>query len=360
MVRIELHDASKLYGDVVGLHPINLAIEAGELLAIVGPSGSGKTTLVRLIAGLEKPTEGEVRFGGQVVNNVDPADRGVGLVVSQGALYEHMTSEGNVRFPLTMQGVGEPERTERVDDTAKRFGVRRLLPRRPRTLSAGERQLVATGRAAVRTANVLLFDEALAGIDPHLRTRVRAEIGKLHDGTNTIVYATNEQEEAMALADRLVVLDQGRLQQVGLPLDVYRTPANAFVAGFLGSPGMNVMPAEVLNGGRLAFGEQNIAVPHNPGPGPVLVGIRPEHARLSRPGDPFDHCFQARVIAVEELGSERVAHVAFGAPDAGAVDFAVKVSGDRPLVVGDRVELSVDPGDVVFFDRTSGARLNLR
>lgn len=358
MPTIHLQQASGVYRDgVTGLHPTDLTIHPGELVAIVGPSGSGKTTLIRLIAGLDRPATGTVRFDDRVMNDVPASQRGVGMVVSQGALYENLTSEGNIRFPLKVTGIGEPEQTERTEAEAGRFGIRRLLPRRPRTLSAGERQLVATGRATIREIPILLFDEALAGVDPHLRHLMRTEFRKLHDGSRTLIYATNEQEEAMALADRLVVLERGVVQQVGAPLEVYQHPANVFVAGFLGAPGMNIVAAEAVDG-RLRIGTDEITgAPPPPASGRFLAGIRPEDVHLAAPGDPYDRCLHARVIGIEQLGSSRVAHVAFGTPDSGALDFAVRVTESRPLAVGEQVELRLTVDKIAYFDRTSGLRL---
>jgi ABC-type sugar transport system ATPase subunit len=279
------------------------------------------------------------------------------MVVTQGALYDHMSSEDNIRFPLRVTGIGEPEQTERTEAEAERFRIRRLLRRRPRALSAGERQLVATGRATVRDASLLLFDEALAGVDPHVRHRIRDEFRRLHDGTHTIIYATNEQEEAMALGDRLLVLDQGVVQQTGPPLELYNHPINTFVAEFLGSPGMNIVRAEAT-GRRLRLGTDEIvgAAPP-PKDGSILVGIRPENVHLAQPGDPFEQCLHARVTAVEVLGSLRIAHTAFGMPDSGALDFAVRVPDSRPVFAGDAVELLVNVERITYFDPESGLRL---
>jgi ABC-type sugar transport system ATPase subunit len=358
MPRIQLDQVSGRYRDGhMGLHPTDLVIESGELVAVVGPSGSGKTTLIRLIAGLDRPATGTVRFDDIDMNDVSATKRDVAMVVTQGALYEHMTSGDNIRFPLKVTGIGEPEQTERTESEARRFGIRRLLGRRPGALSAGERQLVATGRATVRDAPVLLFDEALAGVDPHLRHQIRDEFRRLHDGTHTIVYATNEQEEAMALADRLVVLDQGIVQQVGPPLTLYNEPINVFVAQFLGAPAMNLVPGEVVEG-RLHLGNDEIAgAPPPPRPGPVLVGIRPEDVHLARPGDPFERCLHARVTAMEMLGSVRIAHAAFGTPDSGAVDFTVRITDSRPVFAGDAVELVLTVDRISYFDPASGLRL---
>ncbi|NNC92047.1 MAG: ABC transporter ATP-binding protein [Acidimicrobiia bacterium] len=357
MPRIQLDQVSGRYRDGhVGLQPTDLDIASGELVAIVGPSGSGKTTLIRLIAGLDKPATGSLLFDGIAMNDVSPVKRDVAMVVTQGALYEHMSSGDNIRFPLKVTGIGEPEQTERTETEATRFGIRRLLGRRPRALSAGERQLVATGRATVREASVLLFDEALAGVDPHLRHQIRDEFRRLHDGTHTIVYATNEQEEAMALADRLVVLDQGIVQQVGAPLALYNEPINVFVARFLGAPAMNIIPGDAREG-RLRLGTDEIAgAPPPPQSGPILVGIRPEDVHLARPGDPFERCLHARITAVEVLGSVRIAHAAFGTPDSGALDFAVRVTDSRPIFAGDSVELVLTVDRISYFDPESGLR----
>jgi sn-glycerol 3-phosphate transport system ATP-binding protein len=358
MPTIVLQDVSGVYRDgTTGLHPTTLEIPAGELVVIVGPSGSGKSTLVRLIAGLERPATGRITFDDEVMNEVPSSSRGVGLVVTQGALYEHMTSEDNLRFPLKVTGVDEPEQTERTRAEAGRFGIRRLLDRKPRTLSAGERQLVATGRATVRDTSVLLFDEALAGIDPHLREQVRKEFRRLHDGSHTIVYATNEQEEAMRLADRLIVLDRGHVQQVGPPLEVYQRPATTFVGEFIGHPGMNILPADGTPAGRLRIGEDELDCPTPLPSVPFLLGIRPEHVALARPGHPFRQTLHARVTAIENLGSDRICHVAFGTPESGAVDFRVRLTEGRPLASGDRVELAVGLDKVSFFERASGVRI---
>ena len=358
MPQVQLDQVSGRYRDGrVGLQPTDLVIESGEFVAVVGPSGSGKTTLIRLLAGLTQPDTGTIRFDGEDLNDVSPSKRDVAMVVTQGALYEHRSSGENIRFPLKVTGIGEPEQTERTEAEAERFHIRRLLGRRPRALSAGERQLVATGRATVRDAGVLLFDEALAGVDPHLRHRIRDEFRRLHDGTHTIVYATNEQEEAMALADRVVVLDQGVLHQVGAPLDLYARPVNVFVATFLGAPGMNVVPGRVA-GGSLRLGTVVIAGAAPPTQtGEILVGIRPEDVRLARPCDSFELCLHGRVTAVEMLGSVRIAHVAFGTPDSGALDFAVRVTDSRPVFAGDAVELLLTVDRISYFDPLSGMRL---
>ncbi len=357
MTAIRLRGVSHVYDEGVGLHPVDLDIESGELVTVVGPSGAGKSTLIRLIAGLEKPTAGTIYFDDEDVGDVSPSARRVGLVVSQGALYDNLTAEGNFRFPLMATGVKEPEASERVETTAGRFGIRRLLGRRPATLSSGERQLVAAGRATIRDSAVLLLDEAVAGVDLQRRQHVRNHIRKLRDGSLTIVYATNDQEEAMLLGDRMMVLDAGMVQQVGPPLDVYARPANLFVGRFIGSPGMNLVPARVGDGGTLQIGDDELAIPAPPAATHVLVGIRPERVRPASPGTPFNQCLHARVTSVEHRGSDQLAHVAFGSPTSGAVDFLVRVDGDRPIFAGDQVELAVDLDMLSYFDPDSGTRL---
>lgn len=358
MAAITFKDVSGVYGDgTVGLHPTSLRVEAGELAAIVGPSGSGKSTLVRLIAGLDRPATGTIAFDDEIVNDVPASRRGIGLVVTQGALYDQMTSEENIGFPLKVTGVGEPARSERARAEAGRFKLTRVLGRKPRTLSAGERQLVATGRATVRDTAILLLDEALAGVDPHLRDEVRTELRKLHDGARTIIYATNEQSEAMRLADRLIVLREGRVQQVGRPMAVYRKPANTFVAEFLGEPGMNVVPAERTADGKLRLGVDEVAYPSALPTVPFLFGIRPEDVSLAAPGHPFDQTLHAGVTFVEQLGSARLIHLAFGTPDSGAVDFVARLTAGRPLAAGDRVELALAFERAALFDRATGERL---
>ena len=359
MTAIQMTGVSKVYpGEIIALHPTDLGIGSGELVTVVGPSGSGKSTLIRLIAGLETPTNGTITFDGDIVNDIGPPGRRVGLVVTQGALYDNMTAEGNFRFPLMATGIKEPEASERVASTAGRFGIRRLLDRRTRSLSAGERQLVAAGRATVRDSNVLLLDEAVAGVDLHRRRQVRDQIRNLHDGSLTIVYATNEQDEAMTLGNRIVVLDDGAVQQVGGPIDVYTNPVNTFVAQFLGSPGMNVVPALVTGPNTVRIGDDELEVgATTPQATEVMVGIRPERVRPAAPGRPFNRCLHARATRVEQLGSARLAHVAFGTPESGAVDFIVRVEGDRPLFAGDQVELEVDIEAIAYFDRETGVRL---
>ncbi len=357
MPTIEFRGVSRLYPGGDGLGPTDLLIPTDEFVAIVGPSGSGKSTLLRLIAGLETPDTGEILFDGQVVSALPVHARGVGMVVSTGALYDSMTAAGNIGFPLQVAGVEEQERAERVESTASRFSVRRLLDRKPRELSVGERQLVATGRATIRDTDVVLFDEALTGIDPHRRERVKSHLRNLHQEGHSVLFATNSQNEAMAMATLLVILDRGTVQQVAEPLEAYRHPANAFVAGFLGSPGMNIVAANIPERGRLQLGADTLDVPTASHLGDVLVGIRPEHVTIATPSAPFNRCLHARTINVEELGGERIIHVAFGSTDSGSIDFGLRSHDDRVPHPGEDLELAIDVGHMVFFDPETGQRL---
>ncbi len=357
MPSIELRGVSKVYGEGDGLQPTDLFIEADEFVAVVGPSGSGKSTLIRLIAGLERPDRGDILFDGSVVNEIPTHARGIGMVVATGALYSSLTAEANIGFPLQVADVKAAERKERIRKTASRFNVRSILGRKPRQLSVGERQLVATGRATIRDTSIVLFDEALSGIDPHRRQDVKNQLRNLHRDRHTVLFATNSQDEAMSMSTMLIVLNQGRVQQVATPLDAYRQPANAFVASFLGNPGMNLLPGSIVAPGRLALGDDELEMPAPGRVGPVLVGIRPEHVRLAEPSTPFSRCLHARAMHIERLGADSIIHVAFGSADSGSVDFAVRSRHPRVPRVGEDVELAVDVDHVTLFETTTGDRI---
>ena len=349
---IQLRRLSKIYQGAEGLHPLDLTIPSGEFTAIVGPSGSGKSTLLRLVAGLERPDDGDVFFDDTRVTQLESHARGVGLVVSTGALYGSMDAGENIEFPLVLRQDDDESRAAKVKETASRFSLSRILDRKPRQLSVGQRQLVATGRATVRDTDIVLFDEALGGIDPHKRDYVKNQLRNLHSEGHTVLFATNVQEEAMAMATMLVVLRAGRVEQTGAPLDVYRNPANAFVAEFIG--GANLVNAEAA-GRDLRIGDDTMELDGALGEREVLVGIRPEDVKLAKPGTPFRRCLHARVTHVEDLGDHATVHVSFGSPGSGALDF---VFGHRSRPVpkpGEDVELEV--GELLFFDPDTGHRL---
>lgn len=362
MASVEFRGVSLRKGDRLLLDGIDLRISPGELFAVIGPSGSGKTSLVRLIAGLERPTTGTVSVGGRRVDSRVPARNRVGMVFESDALYEHLDVAHNLMFPSEMQGAMAATARDRAASEARRVGLRRLWRRRPDTLSAGERGLVATGRALAREPlSVLLLDEPLATADTRLRNRFRAELRRLHDDTDlTTVLATNDQAEALALADRVAVLDAGRIHQIADPSTLVDRPVDIMVAGFVGSPGMNLVPVTVEGGGGeawLAIGADRWRVPAPLDPGLVgrrlLWGVRAHEWRIAHGDDPFEACLHVTVALVERLGATSLVHVGLGG--AAAPAFVVAVDGDVHRSPGDRLEVAVTPRRIRLFDPASGS-----
>jgi ABC-type sugar transport system ATPase subunit len=336
-----------------------LSVADGELLAVVGPSGCGKSTLLRLLAGLETPTRGTIRLDGEPVDERSPRERNVAMVFQDYALYPHRTVRGNLAFPLEMRRAPRDEIRRRVEAVAELLGIAPLLERRPAELSGGERQRVAMGRALVREPSVFLLDEPLSNLDAKLRVHVRAEIAELQRRTGTtMLYVTHDQVEALTLGERVAVLHQGRLQQVASPRELYARPANLFVAGFIGSPPMNLLATRLGTGagGRavLELAGRSLALPDALAPaaraaGALTLGVRPEAIRVVRAA--AEAGLRARVLHLEFLGHEILAHLALGA-DAG--------DGTGPRVVarlldgvapgrGEAVDLAVDPADLHLF-----------
>ena len=299
MAKINLNSVRKSYGDAHVLHCIDVDIADGEFIVLVGPSGCGKSTLLRMIAGLETISGGEVCIGDRVVNDLEPKDRDIAMVFQNYALYPHMTVATNMGFSLEHRRTSKAEITERVNWAADILGLRNLLDRYPRQLSGGQRQRVAMGRAIVRNPQVFLFDEPLSNLDAKLRVVMRGEIKGLHHRLGvTTVYVTHDQIEAMTMADRIVVMNAGVVEQVGGPLDLYDRPANVFVASFIGSPAMNIIPGTIEATGFVANGATFPLPPGINAEGPAKYGIRPEHLSLSDSGIP------AVVNLVEPMGSE--------------------------------------------------------
>ena len=356
MARVVLEHVAKTFPDGTrALVDCSLDIADGELLVVVGPSGCGKSTLLRLVAGLEELTSGTLRIADRVANDLRPQERNVAMVFQDYALYPHLTARGNLDFPLRMRGLARAERRTRVERVAGLLHIEALLDRLPRHLSGGQRQRVAMGRALVREPAVFLLDEPLSNLDAKLRVQVRAEIKELQERAGTtMIYVTHDQVEAMTLGDRVAVLRDGRLQQVAAPGELYDRPANAFVAGFIGNPPMNLVPARVLRpeGERLtlAVGEQTLAVsrrrlPEEPAPGTtVTAGVRPEALGRARDGDAGLH---VTVEHVEQLGHETLTHVRLrGADDVRLVArLPGRMSGDK----GEELRLAPDPERVYVF-----------
>ena len=289
MASIELKNVTKAYGKVVTLKNINLRIEDGELAVFVGPSGCGKSTMLRMIAGLEEITEGELLIDNEVVNDVTPADRGVAMVFQSYALYPHMTVEENMAYSLKIHKVPKDEIAREVHEVAKALQIEHLLDIKPKQLSGGQRQRVAIGRAIVRKPKVFTFDEPLSNLDAELRVEMRLHIARMHhDMKTTMVYVTHDQVEAMTLADKIVVMNFGKVEQVGAPMDLYYNPCNKFVAGFIGSPKMNFIPTEITKVGTdsvcVRLDEQDVEVPALTSGvkvgDKVTVGIRPEYISI--------------------------------------------------------------------------------
>jgi multiple sugar transport system ATP-binding protein len=354
MASVTLEKVRKDYGAVRVLHAVDLSIGDGEFVVLVGPSGCGKSTLLRMIAGLEEVSGGEIHIGERLVNDVAPKDRDIAMVFQSYALYPHMDVARNMGFSLMLRKEEKPAIEARVDGAAKRLGLDTYLQRLPRQLSGGQRQRVAMGRAIVRDPKVFLFDEPLSNLDAKLRVHMRAEIKALHQQLKTTsVYVTHDQIEAMTMADRIVVMHDGFVQQVGAPLDLYDRPANVFVAGFIGSPGMNFLPATVkMDGGPvavLADGQQLKLVdglPLKDGTA-VTVGLRPEHIRLAGEG-----ALVGEVVVVEPLGLSTQFYVKLANQQ--ICVFAMGRAGVQP---GETVRLAADPASLHLFDPASGERI---
>ncbi|MDO1584898.1 ABC transporter ATP-binding protein [Rhizobium oryzicola] len=357
MASVELKDVRKAYGALEVIHGVSLSIADGEFIALVGPSGCGKSTLLRMIAGLEDISHGEVVIGGNVVNALTPRERNIAMVFQSYALYPHMTVAENMGFNLKLSGVAKADIEKRVAEAARMLALGDLLDRKPSQLSGGQRQRVAMGRAIVRDPAVFLFDEPLSNLDAKLRVAMRTEIKTLHQKVGTTsVYVTHDQIEAMTLADRIVVLNGGNIEQVGTPLDLYRTPANLFVAGFIGSPAMNFLDADVdaENGqpaARLADGtivRLDLARQVKRGQA-VKLGIRPEHFVA---GDTGDTVVGGQTLVVEPTGAQT--HVVFtlaGEPVTAVVDGAFPARHGMPF------QAAVAAQQVHVFDRGTGLSL---
>ena len=360
MPRVTLTKVSKAYSKTRrAVNGVDLGIEDGELLVLVGPSGCGKSTVLRMIAGLEEITEGTIAIGERVVNDVAPRDRDIAMVFQSYALYPHMTVLDNLAFGLRRRKVAAPEIDRRVREAAGILGLDRYLGSLPRELSGGERQRVALGRAMVREPSVFLFDEPLSNLDAQLRVQMRAEIKRLHRRVKaTMIYVTHDQVEAMTLGDRIAVLKSGELQQVADPLTLYREPANVFVAGFIGSPPINLLRAAV-DGGALAFGEHRVAAADGvaakvQGRSAAILGVRPEDwAIVGGPGGPAGGLtLPATVEVCEPLGNETLVY--WHTP-AGQV--LSRMPGTRVPKAGEKATLTAPFAAVHAFDATSEKRI---
>src|SRR5258706_2027193 len=344
MAKVLLKDLNKSYdGGVRAVKNVNLEINDHEFVVLVGPSGCGKTTTLRMVAGLEDITSGEISIDGKVVNNLPPMDRDIAMVFQNYALYPHMSVYQNMAFGLRMRKFEKPEIDRRVKQAAEVLGIEPLLERRPRQLSGGQRQRVALGRAIVRNPRVFLFDEPLSNLDAALRVQMRVELKRLHERLETTaIYVTHDQVEAMTLGDRVVVMKDGVVQQVGAPLELYDRPANRFVAGFIGSPAVNFISVSLEWTQNALWAEapgMRIRVPparqqalRQYSGQRIVLGVRPEALRVANGADPADYVFDSSVDGVEPLGNEMLLNFRIGAAQMVArVDPAVRVQGHANL-----------------------------
>jgi multiple sugar transport system ATP-binding protein len=381
MAELQLEDVTRVHPDgSFAVAHLTLHVRDGELLALVGPSGSGKSSTLRLIAGLEPVTEGTITIGGRVVNRLAPHERNVAMVFEGDSLYPHLTAGRNLRFGLEMGRVPKSEIDLRVQAESRVLGVARLLDRLPRTLSAGQRQRVAVGRATVRVPDLFLLDEPLTHLDAARRDQLRQELSTLQRGMGiTTVYVTHDQGQAMAIGDRIAVLRRGRLEQVDTPRALYRRPSNTFVASFFGSPGMSLLPATIERDGEAAWvgvGGQRLRFPGEPAGAlrrfvgrPVVLGVRPEHVSVAR-GAPRSARLRLVAARVEHLGPELLLTCAVDAPaviveDAGAEPLPMsegaalyaRFPAHSAVRHGDVVDVDIDVSELAYFDPATGAAL---
>ena len=352
MAEVVLNRVVKRYGEIEVIHGVDLNIGDGEFCVFVGPSGCGKSTLLRMVAGLEETTEGSMKIGTRDVTRMDPAERGVAMVFQTYALYPHMTVAENMGFGLKMTGHPKEEVAAKVKEASRILKLDDYLARKPKALSGGQRQRVAIGRAIVRGPEVFLFDEPLSNLDAELRVEVRVEIARLHREIGaTMIYVTHDQVEAMTLADKIVVLRAGRIEQVGKPLDLYRDPDNKFVAGFIGSPAMNFVAGVVESGGGVGAPGLGRSVPVTarlPASGTeVTLGIRPQHLEVDLAGATH------RVEITEALGGVSFLHLTASSGE----KLVIEAKGETVVPRGTPVGIRLDPAAVLAFDATTGLRL---
>ena len=351
MAGVSFKKVSKRWGDAVGVHALDLEVVDQEFLVLLGPSGCGKTTTMRMVAGLEEPTEGEIWIGDDIVNDMAPRERDVAMVFQNYGLYPHMSVRENIGYPLKVRGVKKDEAKRMVDAAAAKVELGPYLDRRPGHLSGGQRQRVALARSLVRTPRVFLMDEPLSNLDAKLRVTMRAELKHLHHELRiTTIYVTHDQMEAMTLATRIAVMNKGVIQQLGPPEVIYNDPANLFVAGFIGSPSMNLLPGEIT-GGAFRSGELACMLPGGGTRTGVVLGIRPEDVRVVKPGAGL---FDATVYSFELTGESVLVTVTVSGKQ-----FSARADRHFRCGIGDRAGLAFDPARSYLFDTATEARIRL-
>jgi sn-glycerol 3-phosphate transport system ATP-binding protein len=347
---LELKNVTKIYPNgTKAVHETSLSIEEGEFMVFVGPSGCGKSTLLRMVAGLEDITEGEITLDGNLINETDPSERDIAMVFQNYALYPHMNVYNNLAYGLKNRGIDKKDIEQKVNDAAKLLQISDYLERKPSMLSGGQRQRVAMGRAIVRNPKIFLFDEPLSNLDAKLRIQMRLEIKKLQQKVGvTSIFVTHDQTEAMTLADKLAVINNGIIEQLATPIEIYNNPKSLFVAGFIGSPQMNFMEGELKNNTLSAEGFEikNIKSDYN---GDVILGIRPEHLSQSDNG-----LINLSVDMVEQLGSDNLVYGQLKDKK----DFCYRCAGNLTIKKGSNLSLNIDDGNYFIFDKSSGKRVN--
>ncbi|MDL0131896.1 ABC transporter ATP-binding protein [Halobacterium salinarum] len=358
MVRVSYDNITKRYGNEIGIEDVNITVEDGEFAVLLGPSGCGKTTTLRCLAGLTEPTSGSIFLDGRTITDTHPKNRDIAMVFQALALYPHMNVAQNIAYPLKVAGVDKQTRRERAAEVAETLDISELLERETDELSGGQRQRVAIGRAIVRRPSVFLMDEPLASLDAKLKVEMRNEIKKLQrDLGITTLYVTHDQEEAMTLGDKLIVMHDSEVQQVGSPHEVYHDPANQFVAGFIGSPSMNFLRVRRADHSTVAFdGPQSgsfayDAVPDSVDDEPFVLGVRPQYFDVSQ--SPADGAFEATVTVTEPMGDEQLLTVTVGEDR----ELSVRVPIHVDVTRGETVWLAVDADRTYVFDPETGARL---
>lgn len=356
---VRLEGVSKVFGSVTAVAKMDLDIKDGEFMVLVGPSGCGKSTTLRMVAGLETPTEGDIYIGERKVTHLEPKDRDIAMVFQNYALYPHMKVYDNLAFGLRLRKVPKQEIDRRVKEAAEMLGISELLDRYPRQLSGGQRQRVALGRAIVRHPQVFLMDEPLSNLDAKLRVQTRAELIKLHQRLKTtVIYVTHDQVEAMTMGTRIVVMKDGVVQQVGTPQEIYNRPSNMFVAGFIGSPPMNFLKGTVEGKeDKMVFRSRgiNIELPTGEGEvvrGDVVLGIRPEHLSLASDASECKNLIPCTVEVVEHIGSESIIYVRTRGDEELVIKLAA--SYDKQVTVGSKITITLGRGNVHLFGSASG------
>ena len=369
MTKLQLKNISKSFGNTKVLEDININVAQGEFIVLVGPSGSGKSTILRVIAGLENPDSGEIEINNKTINNLPPKDRDIAMVFQNYALYPHMNVFDNISFPLKMKNAPRESIEKAVNETSELLGIKHYLMKKPKELSGGERQRVALGRAIIRKPELFLMDEPLSNLDAKLRTSMRSELLKLHKTlSSTVIYVTHDQIEALTMGNKIIVLNKGKIQQIGTPNEIYNCPINTFVAGFIGTPAMNFFNFKITNNSKVSFLDETLnlklddslvksleqkgLINKN-----LILGIRPEHISLTPSGTTPKNNeinLSATIDLLEMLGNEYIIYAKNN-----KTSFSIKVFGDCNFRQNDKITVSIDPQKAHYFDNDSTNRINL-